>query len=63
MPVGADEEANVEVRRWGEPWAIANPRNHADLGEATGLLDFEAAVRMSGARFSVLKGPLARLER
>ena len=63
VPVGTDEDHNVEVRRWGEPFAIANPKNHADLGEATGLLDFEAAVRMSGARFSVLKGPLARLER
>ncbi len=63
VPAGADEDDNVEVRRWGQPFSIANPKNHADLGEATGLLDFEAAVRMSGARFSVLKGPLARLER
>lgn len=63
VPAGADEHDNVEVRRWGEPFAIANPKNHADLGEATGLLDFEAAARMSGARFTVLKGELARLER
>jgi seryl-tRNA synthetase len=63
VPVGADEQDNVEVRRWGEPFAIANPRDHVDLGEMSGLLDFEAAVRMSGARFSVLKGELARLER
>jgi seryl-tRNA synthetase len=63
VPVGADERDNVEVRRWGEPFAIANPRDHVDLGEMSGLLDFEAAVRMSGARFSVLKGELARLER
>ncbi|MFN9848530.1 MAG: serine--tRNA ligase [Alphaproteobacteria bacterium] len=63
VPVGADEHDNVEVRRWGEPFAIANPRDHVDLGEMSGLLDFEAAVRMSGARFSVLKGELARLER
>ena len=63
VPAGADEHANVEVRRWGEPFAISNPKNHADLGEATGLLDFEAAARMSGARFTVLKGDLARLER
>ena len=63
VPAGADEHDNVEVRRWGEPFAISNPKNHADLGEATGLLDFEAAARMSGARFTVLKGDLARLER
>jgi seryl-tRNA synthetase len=63
VPRGADEAANVEVRRWGEPNAIAHPKNHADLGEALGLMDFEAAARMSGARFVVLKGQLARLER
>ena len=63
VPVGEDEAGNVEVRRWGEPFAIQAPRNHADLGEAMGLMDFEAAARMSGARFVVLKGPLARLER
>ncbi|WP_397393802.1 serine--tRNA ligase [Phenylobacterium sp.] len=63
VPFGEDEAGNVEVRRWGEPFAIQAPRNHADLGEALGLMDFEAAARMSGARFVVLKGPLARLER
>ncbi|MBJ7409070.1 MAG: serine--tRNA ligase [Phenylobacterium sp.] len=63
VPVGADEHDNVEVRRWGEPFAIANPKDHVDIGEGLGLLDFEAAVRMSGARFTVLKGQLARLER
>lgn len=63
VPEGADEAGNVEVRRWGEPFAIQAPRNHADLGEALGLMDFEAAARMSGARFVVLKGRLARLER
>ena len=63
VPAGEDEASNVEVRRWGEPFAIQAPRNHADLGEALGLMDFEAAARMSGARFVVLKGPLARLER
>ena len=63
VPAGADEEANVEVRRWGEPFAIQGPKNHADLGEAMGLMDFEAAARMSGSRFVVLKGQLARLER
>ena len=62
-PEGEDESGNVEVRRWGEPFALAAPRNHADLGEALDLMDFEAAARMSGARFVVLKGRLARLER
>jgi seryl-tRNA synthetase len=63
VPVGEDENDNVEVRRWGEPRAIAEPRDHVDLGEGLGLLDFEAAARMSGARFAVIKGQLARLER
>ena len=63
VPAGADEDHNVEVRRWGTPFAIANPKDHATLGEALGLMDFEAAARMSGSRFVVLKGPLARLER
>ena len=63
VPAGADENDNVEVRRWGEPAKIADPKNHADLGEALGWMDFEAAARMSGARFVVLKGQLARLER
>ena len=63
VPVGADEHGNVEVRRWGEPKSIAAPKDHADLGEALGLMDFEAASRMSGARFVVLRGQLARLER
>jgi seryl-tRNA synthetase len=63
VPVGPDETANVEVRRWGEPFAISNPKDHVDLGEGLGLMDFELAARMSGARFVVLKGALARLER
>ena len=63
VPEGADEVGNVEVRRWGEPFAISAPRDHADLGEALGLMDFEAAARMSGSRFVVLRGELARLER
>jgi seryl-tRNA synthetase len=63
VPQGADENDNVEVRRWGEPRAIAKPKDHVDLGEGLGLLDFEAAARMSGARFTVVKGGLARLER
>ncbi|KAA0574709.1 serine--tRNA ligase [Azospirillum sp. Sh1] len=63
VPDGPDETANVEVRRWGTPPDIANPKQHYELGEALGLMDFEAAARMSGARFTVLKGRLARLER
>jgi seryl-tRNA synthetase len=62
-PVGADEHGNVEKKRWGEPARIVAPKDHADLGEALGLMDFEAAARMSGARFVALKGQLARLER
>jgi seryl-tRNA synthetase len=63
VPVGPDEEANVETRRWGEPFAIAAPKDHVTLGEALGLMDFEAASRISGSRFVALKGELARLER
>ena len=63
VPPGADEHDNVEVRRWGEPFGIAKPKDHVDLGGAMGRMDFEAATRMSGARFVVLKGELARLER
>ena len=46
VPPGADEHDNVEVRRWGEPFAIAKPKDHVDLGGALGLMDFEAATRM-----------------
>ncbi|WP_269516260.1 serine--tRNA ligase [Brevundimonas subvibrioides] len=63
VPDGADEDGNVEVSVWREPRRTGPARDHADLGEALGLLDFEAAARMSGARFAVLKGGLARLER
>jgi seryl-tRNA synthetase len=63
VPPGEDERANVELRRWGEPFAINNPKDHVDLGEGLGLMDFEGASRISGARFVVLKGQLARLER
>ncbi len=63
VPDGADEDGNVEVSVWGEPRRTGPAKDHADLGEALGLLDFEAAARMSGARFAVLKGGLARLER
>jgi seryl-tRNA synthetase len=63
VPPGADENDNQVVRRWGEPFAITAPKDHVDLGETLGLMDFEAAARMSGSRFVVLKGQLARLER
>jgi len=64
VPVGPDESANVEHHRYGTPRAMNfTPREHFDLGEALGLMDFETAAKLSGARFTVLKGPLARLER
>ncbi|MDE2355507.1 MAG: serine--tRNA ligase [Alphaproteobacteria bacterium] len=62
-PDGAGEGDNVEVRRWGQPWDNGPRRDHADLGAALGLMDFETAARLAGSRFVVLKGPLARLER
>ena len=64
VPVGADESANVEHHKVGTPKSFNfPPRQHFELGEGLGLMDFEAAARMSGARFVVLKGALARLER
>jgi seryl-tRNA synthetase len=63
VPVGADEQANVEIRRWGTPRSFAfAPRDHVDVGEPLGL-DFETGVKLSGARFSFLRGPVARLHR
>jgi seryl-tRNA synthetase len=65
-PNGRDENDNVEVRRVGAPPHFPNsyqPREHFEIGEALGLMDFEAATKMSGARFVVLKGALARMER
>jgi seryl-tRNA synthetase len=65
-PDGRDENDNVELRRVGSPPQFPNgykPREHFEIGEALGLMDFEAARKMSGARFVVLKGALARLER
>lgn len=68
VPPGEDESGNVEIRRWGDasklPAGRLNaPKDHVDLGAALGGMDFEAAARMSGARFVVLKGQIARLER
>jgi len=64
VPDGEDENDNVEVRRVGEPPRFDfEPKQHFELGEALGLMDFERAARISGARFVVLRGALARLER
>ena len=63
VPRGADEHGNVELRRWGSPRAFDFPvRDHVDLGEALGL-DFEAGVKLSGSRFTFMRGPIARLHR
>ncbi|WP_448506736.1 serine--tRNA ligase [Immundisolibacter sp.] len=64
VPAGRSEDDNVEVRRWGEPPVLGfTPRDHVDLGEALGGLDFETATKIAGARFSLLRGPLATLQR
>lgn len=64
VPVGEDEEGNVEVRRWGTPKAFDFPvQDHVALGEKFGWLDFETAAKLSGARFALLRGPIARLHR
>ncbi len=64
VPVGKDETGNEEVRRVGTPGTFAfKPKQHFELGEALGLMDFETAAKVSGARFVFLKGALARLER
>ncbi len=64
VPDGASEADNPEVRRWGEPRAFEfEPLDHVALGERLGGLDFEAAARISGARFVVMRGPVARLHR
>ncbi|MGH1461108.1 MAG: serine--tRNA ligase [Neptuniibacter sp.] len=64
VPEGADEEDNVEVRRWGTPRAFDfEPQDHVALGEKSGELDFETAAKLTGARFSVMTGKLAKLHR
>jgi seryl-tRNA synthetase len=65
VPAGNDEDDNVEVRQWGTPKALPfEPRDHVDVGEALeGGLDFERAAKLSGARFSVMSGGLARMHR
>ena len=64
VPVGQDENDNIEVRKWGAPRAFDfQIKDHTDIGESLGLLDFELAAKLTGSRFSVLKGGLARLNR
>ncbi len=64
VPDGRDERDNVELRRWAEPRTFDfEPRDHVDLGAHLGLMDFEAAARIAGARFVVMHGALARLQR
>ncbi|HLA96173.1 MAG TPA: hypothetical protein VK612_10660, partial [Pyrinomonadaceae bacterium] len=64
VPVGADESANVEIRKWGEPREFHfEPKDHVDLGETLGILDLERATKIAGARFAILNGAGARLER
>lgn len=64
VPEGADEEGNVEQKKVGTPTALGfAPKDHADLGETLGMMDFETAAKMSGSRFVLLSGALSRLER
>ncbi len=64
VPEGASEEDNVEVRSWGElPEFEFEARDHIELGESLGMLDFDAAAKVSGARFVIMRGALARLQR
>jgi len=64
VPAGQDEAENLEIRTWGSPASFSfEVRDHVDLGSALGLLDFDSAAAMTGARFSVMRGSLARLHR
>jgi len=64
VPEGDDESKNLEMRRWGEPTVFGfEVKDHVDLGDAVGGTDFDAAVKLSGSRFAVMRGPLARLHR
>src|SRR5207237_805256 len=64
VPDGKDERDNKEVRRWGEPRKFDfEPKDHVDIGAQLGQMDFETAAKVSGSRFVVMKGGLARLHR
>ena len=63
VPDGRSEDDNVEVRRWGIPRPAQGARDHADIGESLGMMDFAAAAKLTGARFTVLRAGLARLHR
>jgi seryl-tRNA synthetase len=64
VPDGADESHNREERRWGEPPGFDfDPKDHVDLGDGLGMLDFDAAAKLTGSRFAVMSGPLARMHR
>ncbi len=64
VPDGSDDSANVELKRFGEPRDLGfAPKQHFELGEALGLMQFEAATKLAGSRFTILRGALARLER
>ena len=64
VPDGTGEDDNKEVRRWGEPRSFdVEPRDHVDIGEQLGQLDFETATKITGTRFALMSGPLARLHR
>ncbi len=64
VPAGKDESDNIEVRRWGTPKSFEYPaRDHVDLGESLGMLDFETAAKITGSRFVVMKNSMARMHR
>ncbi|RMG02373.1 MAG: serine--tRNA ligase [Acidobacteria bacterium] len=64
VPIGSDDSANVEIRKWGNPPSFDfQPRDHVEIGEKLGILDFERAAKIAGARFAILKGHGALLER
>lgn len=64
VPIGTDEAANVEIRKWGEPKNFDfEPKDHVDLGESLGILDLERATKIAGSRFAILNGAGARLSR
>lgn len=63
-PIGKDEEENVEIRRWGEPRKFDfEPKEHWEIGEKLGILDFERGAKLGGSRFTIYRGAAARLER